>query len=57
MEDLFSLLIGLAVIVVIFLVCREIVCWYAKINERVNLLEEQVELLKEISRKLDRPGV
>ena len=56
MEDLFSLLIGLAIVVVIFLVCREVVCWYAKINERVNLLEEQIELLKEISRKLDRPG-
>lgn len=57
MDNLFSLLIGLAIVVAIFLVCREIVCWYAKINERVNLLEEQVELLKEISRKLDRTGV
>ena len=57
MDNLFSLLIGLAIVVVIFLVCREIVCWYAKINERVNLLEEQIELLREISRKLDRPSV
>ena len=57
MDNLFSLLIGLAIVVAIFLVCREIVCWYAKINERVNLREEQVELLKEISRKLDRTGV
>lgn len=39
-------LISFAVIILIFLICREIVCWYLKINKRNEILEEQNELLK-----------
>ena len=34
------LLAIISVIIVIFLVCREIVCWYWKINTIATLLEE-----------------
>ncbi len=55
-DNLFSLLIWIAIAVAAFLAFRKFACWYMKIDERVDLLEEQTELLREISRKLDRPG-
>jgi len=36
------------ILIVVFLVCREIVCWYWKINEMITLMREQNELLKKI---------
>ncbi|MDP2816090.1 MAG: hypothetical protein Q8O19_05365, partial [Rectinemataceae bacterium] len=33
------------VVIVIFLVCREIICWYWKINQQVALLTEIRDLL------------
>ena len=36
--DLANFLIGLAIILVIFLIGREIVCWYWKINEALTTL-------------------
>ncbi len=45
-SDLFYVSIFLIVWIVIFLVCREIVCWYFKINVRVELLREIRGLLK-----------
>ena len=56
MDNLFSLLIWIAIAVAAFLAFRKFACWYMKIDERVDLLEEQTELLREISRKLDRTG-
>lgn len=50
---LVSLLIFLAVGIVIFLICREIVCWYWKINRMVDNQEEIIRLLEEISRKIN----
>jgi hypothetical protein len=32
--------------IVIFLICRELMCWYWKINRIIALLEEQNNLLK-----------
>lgn len=40
-----GLLIALVVLVVIFLICRELFCWYWKINQRVALLTEIRDLL------------
>ena len=44
MEDLLyiliSLMIGLGMFFVLFLVLRELFCWYWKINEMVKLLSE-----------------
>lgn len=34
--------------IILFLVLREVACWYWKINERKALMEEQNELLKEL---------
>jgi hypothetical protein len=42
-----SPIITLAVILVIFLVCREIVCWYWKQNEQVALLKEIRDMMAE----------
>jgi len=39
-------LITIAILMVIFLICRELMCWYWKINEMVSLL-------KSIDEKLD----
>lgn len=49
---LWSLVITLLVLIVIFLVCREIVCWYWKINRAMELLERQNVLLERIEAKL-----
>ena len=35
-----SAIITLLILFVIFLVCREIACWYWKLNEIVSLLKE-----------------
>jgi hypothetical protein len=48
MEQIFTLLIVLAILLVIFLVCRELVCWYWKINEAINLFSRMVPLLESI---------
>jgi hypothetical protein len=43
-----TVLIILAILIVVFLILREVTCWYLKINERVSLLDEQNSVLKEI---------
>lgn len=40
-----GLLIFSVILIVIFLVCREIICWYWKINQNVALLTEIRDLL------------
>ncbi|GAA4460876.1 hypothetical protein GCM10023093_04470 [Nemorincola caseinilytica] len=44
-ENLFYIVIFFLVLVVIFLVCREINNWYWKINERITLQKETNALL------------
>ena len=39
-QTLVSVLIVLLVIVAFFFICREIVCWYWKVNKIVSLLED-----------------
>lgn len=46
--DTVSLIIILVFAVIIFLLCRELNCWYLKINARKELLEQLVENQKEI---------
>lgn len=38
--------IGLIVLIVIFLLLREVACWYWKINERLQLQKKQIQLLE-----------
>ena len=53
-EDIIgSLLIVLIVVVVAFLICRELVCWYWKINETLSVLKEIRDLLKHSSNLSD----
>lgn len=49
MEEIIGgIVIGLVILIVVFLLCREIVCWYWKINIAVKLMEEQNQLLRKI---------
>jgi predicted PurR-regulated permease PerM len=47
-----TILIVLAIAVIVFLVIREIVCWYSKINERVELQKRTNMLLENILKQL-----
>jgi len=48
-------LILLLVILVLFLVCREIVCWYWKLNKIVANQERQTKLLESLLERLGGP--
>ncbi len=52
-ETLIGSLIGLLIVLVVFLICREVVCWYWKLNKIVELLEEQNKLLTSLKRPRD----
>jgi len=44
--------------IVVFLICREVLCWYWKINEQLSCLMGIRETLEEIQQQLARtPGV
>lgn len=44
-------IIGLVIIIGILWICREIVCWYWKINDNIKLLTEIRDELKSMNRK------
>lgn len=48
---LVTLVLGLGILLLIFLIIREYVCWYFKINVIKNTLEEINESLKKIADK------
>lgn len=43
-----TIIICLILAIVLFLILREVACWYWKINERKALMDEQNKLLKEL---------
>lgn len=43
------IVISIVVLVILFLLLREINCWYWKINERISLMQEQNELLRNLT--------
>ena len=45
---IFSYIVAIAIGVGLFLLLRQFFCWYAKINKRVELMEEQRDLLKKL---------
>lgn len=47
-------LIMLIVAIVIFISCREMICWYYKINKSISNQEEIIKLLKDINEKLKK---
>ena len=46
-----NIIIAIIILVIIFLVCREIVCWYWKINKTISNQEEIIRLLKKIAKE------
>lgn len=46
------LLITIAVLALLFLLLREVFCWYYKINTMVKQNKEQIDLLKKIADSL-----
>lgn len=52
-HDLFSAIISLALMLIIFLILREFFCWYWKVNRTIELLEKLVrELAKSNSQEI-----
>lgn len=51
MEYLGTILIVIFVLIGLFLLLRELNCWYWKINERIDLQKEQNQLLRQILNK------
>ena len=50
---LVGIIIGvIAGVVILFLVCRELICWYYKINRLVELMEQQNYLLNSLNNKI-----
>ena len=49
---LFALGLVFFVLLIIFLICRELVCWYWKINKSVDLMEQILAELKESNGKI-----
>src|SRR5262245_11810591 len=62
-NDLFNIgsgmgmiLVALLIILVVFLLGREVVCWYWKVNERIALMRETNTLLASIETQLKQTG-
>jgi len=49
---LLTIIIVIVILMVVFLVLREVNCWYWKINERISLQQEQNFILKKILKEL-----
>jgi len=47
------ILITILIVVIFFLILREVNCWYWKINERVTLQKEQISILEKILKELE----
>lgn len=43
------IIIAIVISIAVFLILREFICWYWKINERVSLLEDILEELKKMN--------
>jgi len=58
MEDLtiIHVIAGIAIFLTIFLLLRELVCWYFKINERMKIQQETNILLGKVLKALNPEG-
>ncbi len=53
-QSLIILIVALsAIVILVFLLLREVACWYWKINERINLQSKQLAILEKLAEKLD----
>lgn len=55
-DFIWNLFVFLFVLFVIFIVCRELMCWYWKINKMVSNQEEIIRLLKKIAGENNAPS-
>mgnify|MGYP000265313528 CR=1 FL=1 len=56
-QEILLIISVLVVVLFLFLICREIVCWYYKINERNEILREQNVILKNIYKEMKNKEV
>ena len=54
-EELGSVFMVLLILVIVFIVCKELLCWYYKINKMVSNQEEIIRLLKKIANENNTP--
>jgi len=54
LEALGTFFLALGIIILIFLICREIVCWYWKINIRIAMVEETNSILQQQAEQLNQ---
>jgi hypothetical protein len=52
-EILIGFLIILGILIVLFLILREVLCWYWKINETIAIQQEQLKIQKETQRLIE----
>lgn len=52
LEELYHILAFIGIIIIIFRAIREIICWYFKINKRVEIQSEILKQLETINNKL-----
>ena len=57
MEYLGTILIAVIVLVLVFLLLREVNCWYWKINKRIELMQVQNDLLRNLLSENKSQGV
>lgn len=43
-----AMIVSVVIFIIVFLICREFICWYYKINKIVVLMEEQNGLLRKL---------
>lgn len=51
-----GIIVAFIVSIIIFLICRELNCWYWKINAHLKLMEDINSKLAAISERLSRPS-
>lgn len=57
LDRLIDFLAIFAILLIVCLLIRELVCWYAKINRRIDLLEEQNRILREMLDEMRRSNM
>lgn len=54
-DFIWNLFVFLFVLFVVFIICRELMCWYWKINKMVSNQEEIIRLLRKIANESNTP--
>ena len=52
MDKFILALFGVLIVIALFFILREVYCWYFKINERMSLMERQIDQSRETNRLL-----